>query len=43
MAESFNLNLNPRTYEEKYEGDLELSTILFNRLNDLKKEIENLI
>ena len=40
MTESFNLNLNPRTYEEKYEGDLELSTILFNRLNDLKKEIK---
>lgn len=40
MTESFNLNLNPRTYEEKYEGDLELSTILFNRFNDLKKEIK---
>lgn len=40
MTESFSLNLNPRTYEEKYEGDLELSTILFNRLNDLKKEIK---
>lgn len=40
MTESFNLNLNPRTYEEKYEGDLEISTILFNRLNDLKKEIK---
>lgn len=40
MTESFNLNLNPRTYEDKYEGDLELSTILFNRFNDLKKEIK---
>src|SRR5574344_114456 len=40
MTESFNLNLNPRTYEDKYEGDLEISTILFNRLNDLKKEIK---
>ena len=40
MTESFNLNLNPRTYEDKYEGDLELSTILFNRLNDLKQEIK---
>lgn len=40
MAENFSLNLNPRTYEDKYEGDLELSTILFNRLNDLKKEIK---
>ena len=40
MTESFNLNLNPRTYEEKYEGDLEISTILFNRLNDLKQEIK---
>ena len=40
MTENFNLDLNPRTYEDKYEGDLELSTILFNRLNDLKKEIK---
>jgi hypothetical protein len=40
MTESFSLNLNPRTYEDKYEGDLELSTILFNRFNDLKKEIK---
>src|SRR5574344_29395 len=40
MTESFNLNLNPRTYEDKYEGDLEISTTLFNRLNDLKKEIK---
>lgn len=40
MAESFNLNLNPRTYEDKYEGDLEISTLLFNRFNDLKKEIK---
>ena len=40
MSESFSLNLNPRTYEDKYEGDLELSTILFNRFNDLKKEIK---
>ena len=40
MTENFNLDLNPRTYEDKYEGDLEISTILFNRLNDLKKEIK---
>ena len=40
MTENFSLNLNPTTYEDKYEGDLEISTILFNRLNDLKKEIK---
>lgn len=40
MTENFNLNLRPRTYEEKYEGNLEFSTLLFNRLNDLKKEIQ---
>ena len=40
MTDNFSLNLNPRTYEEKYEGNLELSTILFNRFNDLKKEIK---
>src|SRR5574344_2245227 len=40
MTENFSLNLNPTTYEEKYEGNLELSTVLFNRLNDLKKEIK---
>ena len=40
MTENFNLNLKPRTYEEKYEGNLEFSTLLFNRLNDLKKEIQ---
>lgn len=38
MTESF--SLNPRTYEEKYEGDLEVSTILANRFNELKKEIK---
>ena len=30
----------PRSYEEKYEGDLELSTIFDNRLTDLKNEIK---
>ena len=38
MAE--NQNLKPKSYEEKYEGNKELSTLLFNRLNDLKKEIK---
>jgi len=40
MTENFSLNLNPRTYEDKYEGTKELSTLLFNRLNDLKHEIK---
>ena len=40
MTENYSLNLRPRTYEEKYEGDKEFSTLLFNRLNDLKKEIQ---
>jgi hypothetical protein len=40
MTESFNLDLKPTTFEEKYEGDLETSTVLSNRLNDLKKEIK---
>src|SRR5574344_3152225 len=40
MTENFSLNLNPTTYEEKYEGNLELSTVLFNRFNDLKKEVK---
>src|SRR5574344_1674470 len=38
MAE--NTNYKPRSHEEKYEGNLERSTLISNRLNDLKKEIK---
>lgn len=38
MAE--NTNYKPRSHEEKYEGNLEYSTLISNRLNDLKKEIK---
>lgn len=30
----------PKSYEDKYEGELEASTIFNNRLNDLKNEIK---
>jgi hypothetical protein len=40
MADEFILNQNPRTYEEKYEGTKELSTLLFHRFNDLKHEVK---
>lgn len=36
----FILNQNPRSYEEKYEGAKDLSTLLFHRFNDLKHEIK---
>lgn len=32
--------MKPRSYDEKYEGDKELSTIFSNRLQDLKNEIK---
>ena len=43
MVDEFILNQNPRTYEEKYEGQKDLSTLLFHRFNDLKHEIKTML